>query len=140
MAREYKKRRKNPRKQIKCRVANMERANDQHENPLGECTNTVHAQSPTKVINRLKKENDSLRTKATKVTGKYWNAQRRTNRLAKAATARKVDLKQAKADATRLRGVVNILGKNLQDLKKTANETTSLLQARIHAFLGEKAV
>lgn len=57
--------------------------------------------------------------------------------MEKAATARKIDLKQAKANATHLRGVADMLGKELQDLKETANETTSLLQARINIFLGE---
>lgn len=142
MGREYKKRRKNSRKHRKSTVENLHKApshasTNQPRNTLGETTNTVALNSPTKVIKKLKKENRDLRKQAEESNKKYWNARRRNLRLEKAAKAQKVDLKQAKADTTRLRGVVNMLGKNLEDLRSTADETTTLLQARVHAFREE---
>ena len=137
MSREYKKRRKRSRKYQQSVIENLQKAHDQQRNPLGERTNTLTWQSPTKVINRLKKENQDLQKKAEESTRRYWNARRQTLRLEKAATAWKIDLKQVKANATRLCGVADMLGKELQDLKETANETTSFLQARINIFLGE---
>ncbi|KDR81600.1 hypothetical protein GALMADRAFT_239651 [Galerina marginata CBS 339.88] len=130
MSREYKKTRKQSRKHRKATAENIKKANAQqsHGNPLGERTNTIPLQSPTKAINkRLKKENKNLQKKAAESTQKYWNARRRTLKLEKAAAARKADQKREKADSARLRGVVNLLGKSLEDLKRSAQETTSCL-------------
>ena len=138
MGREYKKRRKSSRKIQKSARENLQKGRDQHRNPLGERTNRIPPHSPSKVIKRLRKENKVLQKKAEASTQRYWNARRRTLRLEKAAAARKVDLKQAKFDANRLRGVVNVLGKSLEDFKKTANDTTSLLQASFEHFLTGK--
>lgn len=102
MGREYKKRRNISRKLQHTRIKNLEKAHDQRRNPLGERTNIVQMQSPTKVIKGLKNENEGLRKKAKAATQKYWNARRRTLKLEKAAAAWKVDQKQAKVDATRL--------------------------------------
>ncbi|KAF8068894.1 hypothetical protein FPV67DRAFT_1415201, partial [Lyophyllum atratum] len=91
--------------------------------------------SPTRVIERLSKENEGLRKKAKEATQKYWNVRRRGARMEKAAAGRKIDLKQAKIDAVRLRGVVNMLGKDLKDVKDAADETTSLLRTRIKGLI-----
>lgn len=79
--------------------------------------------SSTKVIKKLNKENKDLQNKANESTQKSMHKlpQRRTLRL---VMAWKIGLKQVKADADRLRGVVNISKTNLGDFKETFNETT----------------
>ncbi|KAF8229751.1 hypothetical protein L208DRAFT_1285228 [Tricholoma matsutake] len=99
---------------------------------LREHRDTVGAQSPTKIIHSLKVENEDLKKKVKQTTQKYWNARRR---LEKAATGHKVDLKQAKFDAAHMHGVMNMLGKDMEDLRATADESISLLQARIKALV-----
>ena len=138
MGREYKKQRKSLRKIQKSAQENLQKGCDQHRNPLGERTNRIPPHSPSKVIKTLRKENKVLQKKAEASTQRYWNAQRQTLRLEKAATACKVNIKQAKFDANHLSGVVNMLGKSLEDFKKTANDTTSLLQASSKHFLRGK--
>ncbi|KAF5373311.1 hypothetical protein D9615_007400 [Tricholomella constricta] len=128
MARERPRHSKNTLKQRKARQANLKKVNNLQRNPLGEQTNTVQVQ-------KLKRENGELKTKIKELTRKYWNTQRRNNRLEKVMTSQKLDLKKTKADAARLRGVVNMLGKELTELKDAADTSISLLQARIEALL-----
>ena len=121
-------------KQQKSCIATLEKVNSLCQ-PLGEHTNTVGAQSPTKSIHNLKVENENLKKKVKQTTQKYWNARRWNLRLEKAAAGCKVDLKQAKIDAAHMRGVMNMLGKDLEDLRATADESILLLQARIKALV-----
>jgi hypothetical protein len=68
MGQEYKKRRKISRKQLRTSFETLEKAHDQSCNPLGEWTNTIPVQSPTKVIRNLRKENNELWNKAKDAT------------------------------------------------------------------------
>jgi hypothetical protein len=105
-------------KQQKSFIATLEKVNNLCQ-PIGEHTTTVGAQSPTKIIHSLKVENDDLKKKVKQTTQKYWNARRWNLMLEKAATGCKIDLKQAKIDAAHVCRVMNMLGKDLEDLRMT---------------------
>jgi hypothetical protein len=61
--------------------------------------------TPTKIIKSLNAENEELKKKVKSTAQKYRNRRRRNLRLEKAVAGRKVDLKQAKINAARMRGV-----------------------------------
>jgi len=67
MARNQKTRSKRSLKQRKSCIATLEKVNSLRR-PLGEHTNTVGAQSPTKIIHNLKVENENLKKKVKQST------------------------------------------------------------------------
>ncbi len=97
-------------------MESLETFNNQHRNPLSDTTNRAHEQGLTS-IQRLQKENKELKEHIKHTTRKYWSIQRKNHCLEEVATARKVDLKQAKSDSAHLRGVVHLLGKDLTELR-----------------------
>ncbi|PPR01504.1 hypothetical protein CVT26_015127 [Gymnopilus dilepis] len=138
MARNPKKTRKRSRKQRQISLAGLEKANDQRRNPLSDTTNKAVPPSPSKVIKKLTAENTELRKKVKKATQRYWNAQRRHERLVKTDDLRKGDLKQAKEDSSRLRGVLSMLGKEVEEVRNSSEEVIAGLKERIERLIQAK--
>lgn len=109
----------------------MQKVNEQRKNTREGGTNIVQEQVPKEAFDRLAKKYSEVQAKAAKTTRKYWNARRRILRIEKVSTARKVNLVKARAEAAQLRGITSMIGKKLEDLKNTSDETTTRLQVRI---------
>lgn len=84
-----------------------------------------------KTIHDLKHQLSDYEQQLKNQKTKYWNERRRNHRLQKAHVARKVDLKHVKEQAYRMRGALQMLGKELEEVQAVADESICLLQARV---------
>ena len=62
---------------------------------------------------------------------KYWNEHRKNHRQKKAYEAKKIDHKRIKEEASRMRGALVMLGKELEEVKTGYKESLRLLKERI---------
>ena len=62
---------------------------------------------------------------------KYWNERRRNYRLQKAHAAQRLNLKNVTKQARRLRGTLQTLQKDFEEIQRTADGSICLLQARV---------
>ncbi|EDR08997.1 uncharacterized protein LACBIDRAFT_296659 [Laccaria bicolor S238N-H82] len=98
------------------------RHDEEAENGMSASEKTIHD-----LKHQLSDYEQQLKNQKTK----YWNERRRNHRLQKAHVARKVDLKHIKEQAYRMRGALQMLGKELGEVQAVADESICLLQARV---------
>ena len=130
MAREQKKRRKRSQKQRKTTLRAQEASTNQRC-ALGETTNHTPFSSSRKTIKGLEEEVQYLKKKVQEGNQRWYKERRRNARAEKAVGVQKENIHEAKAEAKRLRGLTSMLGKNLDEVRKDADESIRRLQDRI---------
>ncbi len=131
MSHSLKKKRHRSKNQRKCALAALQKATS---NPFGEITNNPGPLSPSKVIHNLKHMTTTLKIKVERIKHQYWNERQRNSRLRKATEAHKVDLKKAKNEAYKLRGVVESFEKRLGCMEQDAASVVQQLNKRFMAL------
>lgn len=130
MAREQKKRRKRSQKQRKTTLWAQETSTNQRC-ALGETTNHTLFSSSRETIKGLEEEVQYLKKKVQEGNQRWYKERRRNARAEKAMGVQKENIHDAKAEARRLRGLTSMLGKNLDEVRKDADESICRLQDRI---------
>ncbi|CAA7263684.1 unnamed protein product [Cyclocybe aegerita] len=130
MPSEYKKKSKQSPKQIEITNRARQKAPDIRHDPLGDTTNVVLEPLTERIIEDLKAEVAFYKAKAKEESHKRWNERCWYLKLQKTSEACKTSLKQAKADAYRMRGVLGMLGRKLEDVKESADNSLCVLQAQ----------
>ncbi|KAF8950571.1 hypothetical protein BDZ97DRAFT_1933757 [Flammula alnicola] len=120
-----------PKRQSKAQIHSLQKAtlarwNNKHEEEDDHLMSTSED-----TIRDLQNKASNYKQQLKDQKKKYWNEKRRNHRLQKANDARKVDLKHVKEQAYRMRGALQMLGKELEEIQGVADESIRLLQAKV---------
>ncbi|KDR65765.1 hypothetical protein GALMADRAFT_81499 [Galerina marginata CBS 339.88] len=121
-----------PKRRSEARISSLQKARDLRWTANHADSGTADASMSKETVNSLKKELSNCKEQLKHENARYWNERRRNNRLQKANNARKVNLKHVKEQASRLRGALQMLGKELEQIQEVADQSLRLLQAKVN--------